>query len=268
MAEAKTKKKIAIVTGASSGLGMEFARQIEESSFLDEVWLIARRAAPMKELAERFQKSKPVILALDLTDRGDVSALVKKITDEKPDLQFLVNNAGYGKIGPFADLGLDEQIQMVDLNVRTLTYLTHALLPFMSEGSRIIQVASSIGFCAAPYFAVYAATKAYVVSLSEALHEELKPRGIGVTAVCPGPVATDFFSVAQKNEFMKDKVGQAEPFNKALTATAPEVVEKALHDSRKNRVLSVFGLPIQAFVKLIPFVPRAIAMKALSQRKP
>lgn len=267
MAEKKTTKKIAIITGASSGMGAEFALQIERGYFLDEIWLVARRAQPMQELAEKFQKSKAVILALDLTNEGDLAVLDKRLRDEVPEVEFLVNNAGYGKIGPFSDLGRDEQLQMVDLNVRTLTYLSHAVIPFMKPGARLIQLASSIAFCPAPYFAVYAATKAYVVSLSEALNFELKDRGITVTAVCPGPVATEFFSVAQKNEFMRDKVGEAEPFNKALMANAKEVVEKALKDAAKGRKLSVFGAAIRTFVTMVPFVPKSIAMKVLSQRK-
>lgn len=265
---AKTNgKKIAIITGASSGLGMEFARQIERSFFLDEIWLIARRVEPMRDLADKFEKSKGVILTLDLTNDGDIAVLQKRLQDESPEITFLVNNAGYGKIGPFMDLGLDEQIKMVDLNVRSLTYLSKVALPFMKPGSHLIQVASSIAFCPAPYFAVYAASKAFVLSLSEALNYELRPQGIHVTAVCPGPVATEFFAVAQKNEFMKDKVGDTEPFNRWLTANAHEVVYKALHDAKKKKALSVYSLPIKFFTSLIPFIPKKLALRALAQRK-
>lgn len=267
MAAKKTTKKIAIITGASSGMGAEFAMQIENRYFLDEIWLIARRKEPMMELAEKFNKSKAVILALDLTNEGDLASLEKRVQDEAPHIEVLVNNAGYGKIGPFSELGRREQLQMVDLNVRTLTFLTHMVIPYMHKGSRIIQLASSIAFSPAPYFAVYAATKAYVVSLSEALSFELKDRGITVTAVCPGPVATEFFAVAQKNDFMKDRVGEAEPFNKALMASADEVVAKALQDAQKGKSRSVYGAAIRAFVNAVPFVPRSIAMKVLSQRK-
>jgi uncharacterized protein len=267
MTVVKASKKIAIVTGASSGLGIEFARQIEKQYFLDEIWLIARRATPMKGLAEGFQKSKGVVLTLDLTDQGDQATLKKKIEDEQPEIQLLVNNAGYGKIGPFADLGLDEQLQMVDLNVRALTHLSHVVIPFMLPGAQILQVASSIGFCPAPNFAVYAATKAYVVSLSEAMSFELRSRGIRVTAVCPGPVATEFFAVAQQNEFMRDKVGEAEPFNKFLMVEAKDVVKKALRDARKGRRRSIFGLPIKLFVLVLPFLPRALILRALAIRK-
>lgn len=262
-----SRKKIAIITGSSSGLGIEFARQIEKGHYLNEIWLVARRSGPMKELAESFHKSKAVVLALDLTNEGDLAALKKRVADENPEIEFLVNNAGYGKIGPFSELGLEEQLQMIDLNVKTLTHLSHMAIPYMMPGSKMIQVASSIGFCPAPHFAVYAATKAYVVFLSEALNFELKEKGIEVLAVCPGPVATEFFSVAQKNEFMRDKVGDAEPFNNFLTATAHDVVAQALRDAAKNRRRSVFSIPIKAFVGLLPFVPRGLALRALARRK-
>ena len=261
------KNKIAIITGASSGLGREFAEQIEKKYFLNEIWLIARRAEPMRELAEKFQKSRAIVLALDLTDLGDLAVLKKKLETENPEVEFLVNNAGFGKIGPFAEIGLDEQLEMVDLNVRALTHLSHICIPFMTKGSKLVQVASSIGFSPAPYFAVYAATKAYVVSFSEALAFELKDRGIKVTAVCPGPVSTNFFSVAQKNEFMKDKVADESPFNRSITAEASDVVTKALVDADKGRRISIYGLLIALFVKIVPFIPRFLILRALSLRK-
>lgn len=263
----EVKKKIAVITGASSGLGLEFAKQIEEKYFLNEIWMVARRPEPMRDLAERFLKSKPVILPLDLNDEGDLASLKKKLEDESPEVEILVNNAGIGKIGPFHSLGLKEQLDTIDLNIRALTYLTHVCIPLMPNGAKILQVASSIGFSPAPYFAVYAATKAFVVSLSDALSYELKDKGISVTAVCPGPVATNFFSVAQKNEFMTGKVPDASPFNKGLMANADDVVRRALSDADKGKRHSIFGLPIKVFVRMLPFTPRSLVMHALALRK-
>jgi short-subunit dehydrogenase len=260
------RKKIAIITGASAGLGYEFAKQIEKSFYLDEIWLVARRAAPMKELAESFQKSKGVILSLNLSSDSDLAQLKKKLDDENPQVEILVNNAGLGKVGPFLELGLEEQLEMVNLNVRSLTYLTHCCLPFMFPGAKILQVASSIGFAPAPYFAVYAATKAFVVSLSEALSFELRSRGISVTAVCPGPVATEFFEVSQRNQFLKDRVAPSEPVNRKFMATAEEVVTKALNDAEKGNRRSIFGFPMKSFVRLAPFIPRSLLLKLLSRR--
>lgn len=268
MAASMPRKKIAIITGASSGLGAEFALQMEKTYFLDEIWMIARRAEPMRELAEKFLKSKPVILQRDLTDRGDLAAIEKRLSEERPDVEFLVNNAGYGKIGPFAALGLGEQIQMIELNVTALTYLSRVTIPFMKPGSGIIQVASSAAFTPAPYFAVYAATKAYVVSFSDALGYELRSQGIQVISVCPGPVDTEFFSVAQRNEFMKDKVGEAEPFNRALSASSRAVVAKALSDLAHGKRRSVYGLPIKLFSAVAGLVPTSLKLRALARRSP
>lgn len=266
--EAKQRKKIAIVTGASSGLGAEFALQIEKKYFLDEIWLIARRAGPMRELTEKFLKSTGVVLSYDLTSRSDLAALQKRLEEENPEIEFLVNNAGYGKVGPFDRLGLDEQVKMIDLNVTSLTWLSRVAIPFMKPGSAIIQVASSAGFTPAPFFSVYAATKAYVVSLSDALGYELRGQGIRVIAVCPGPVETEFFSVAQKSEFMKDRVGEAEPFNRKLAATSRDVVAKALSDLQKGRRHSIYGAAIQLFSFFAPVTPAALKLKLLASRNP
>lgn len=260
------RKKIAIITGASAGLGIEFAKQIEASYFLDEIWLVARRTGPMKELAEKFQKSRGVVLPLDLCLSGDLLHLKKRIEDENPIIEVLVNNAGLGKVGPFAELGLEEQMNMVDLNVRSLTFLSRIAIPFMMPGSKILQVASSIGFSPAPFFAVYAATKAYVVSLGEALSAELKDKGIIVTTICPGPVATEFFEVSKKNEYFRDKIAPSEPVNSGLVVSAEDVVRKALIDCEKRKRISVFGFPIQLFVFFAPLLPRKLLLGLMARR--
>jgi uncharacterized protein len=267
MAEAKPRKKIAIITGASAGLGTEFALQIERNYFLDEIWLIARREDPMRELAGKFLKSRGVVLALDLTRPGDLAAVEARLREENPEVRLLVNNAGYGKIGPFADLGLSEQMRMVELNVNALTFLSHVVLPYMQAGSGIIQVASSIAFVPAPYFAVYAATKAYVLSLSEAIGFELRGKGIQVIAVCPGPVATEFFSVARTNEFLKDHAAPLEPANNAFAADAGAVVAKALSDLDRGRRRSIYGVLIKAFAFFVPHLPRSLILRLLGNAK-
>ncbi len=266
MAKNKSTKKIAIITGASAGLGKEFALQIEREYFLDEIWLLARRTEPMREVCEQFSKSKGIVLAFDLTVEGDLLALQKKLSDENPEVVLLVNNAGYGKIGPFAQLGLQEQLLMIDLNIRALTEITYVCLPYMKSNSGIIQVASSIAFCPAPYMAVYAATKSYVLSFSEALNFELKGRGIHVTAVCPGPVETEFFQVAQKNEFMKDKVPNPKPpFKQSIVAHPRDVVELALRHHRKKKKISIYGFPVRLFTTSMRFLPKSIGMRALAR---
>ena len=266
-AAAPTKtKKIALITGASSGIGAEFALQIEKKYYLDEVWMIARRPIPMKELAERFLKSRGVILNFDLTSRTDLTALERRLAEDKPEIDFLVNNAGYGKFGPVSELGLDEQIKMIELNVTALTYLTRIAIPYMKPGSSIIQVASSAAFSPSPFFSVYAASKSFVVSFSDALGFELRNQGIGVLAVCPGPVETEFFAVAQKNEFMKDKVGDVEPGERKLSASPRDVVAKALRDLDRGRRHSIYGIPMRIFGLLAPLVPLGIKLRLLGRR--
>ena len=262
----KIQKKIAIVTGASAGLGTEFARYLEKNFLLDEIWLIARRIGPMRELADTMQKAKGVPLSYDLTNVGDLVEFDKLLKKENPNVLYLVNNAGYGKIGAFEQLGLEEQIKMIDLNVRALTYLSKIVLPFMKSGSAVIQVASSIAFCPSPFFAVYAASKSFVLSLSEALNFELKDRGIQVLAVCPGPVETEFFSIAKKSETAGITAPEKAPFNASLMAEAHAVVAKAFSDLGRRRRRSIYGMPIKLFAFFIPFVPMSLAFKMLGKR--
>jgi short-subunit dehydrogenase len=155
---------------------------------------------------------------------------------------------------------------MIELNVTALTYLSRIAIPYMKPGSSIVQVASSAAFSPSPYFSVYAATKSFVVSLSDALGFELRDHGIGVLAVCPGPVETEFFAVAQRNEYMKDKVGEAEPVHRALYASPKNVVAKALRDLDRGRRHSVYSLPMKVFARVAPFVPLGIRLRLLGNR--
>jgi short-subunit dehydrogenase len=266
-ADTPTKtKKIALITGASAGLGSEFALQIEKKYYLDEIWLVARRSTPMKELSDKFLKSRGVVIALDLTKRDDLNSLVKRLAEEKPEIEFLVNNAGFGKFGPFSELGLEEQITMIELNVSALTYISRIALPYMKPGASIIQVASGAAFCPSPFFSVYAATKSFVVSFSDALGYELRNQGISVLAVCPGPVATEFFEVAQKNEYMKDRVGKVDPLPKSLYASPRDVVAKALKDLDRGHRHSIYGLPMRIFARVAPFLPLGMKLRILATR--
>lgn len=259
------RKKIAIITGASAGLGVEYARQIEERFHLDEIWLIARRAEQMRDLATEFRKAKGIVIACDITDARQIGDLERKLIAENPDVRILVNNAGLGKIGPFEKLGREEQIQMIRLNILSLTELSHMVQPFLSVGSSIIQVASSIAFCPAPYFAVYAATKSYVLSFSRALNFELQNKGITVMAVCPGPVATEFLQVAQENEYVKKHGASKSGFNPSLVARAADVVKKSLEDLEKKKDVSIYGLSIRAFAALMTVIPDRVAMSAMAR---
>lgn len=181
------KKKIAIVTGASSGMGRECVIQLADRfAGLEEIWVVARRRNRLEEL----EKEVPVplkVLELDLRDELAFAELAERLEWEEPEVKILVNGAGFGKSGGTEDLALDEETGMIDVNCRALTAVTRLVLPYMSENSRILQFASAAAFLPQPRFAVYAATKAFVLSHSRALAMELKPRQICVTAVCPGP---------------------------------------------------------------------------------
>lgn len=191
-------KNIVIITGASSGIGMEFALQIDAHlRKTDEIWLIARNRQKLKTLAGGLRNNTRV-LAMDITVDAQIDRLRDMLREERCRIRMLVNSAGYGMIGDVAELKLQEQTGMVRLNCEALTAVTRCCLPFMSRGARILQMASSASFVAQPGFAVYAATKSYVLSFSRSLREELKEKSIWVTAVCPGPVETEFFDIAEK----------------------------------------------------------------------
>ena len=238
---------IGIVTGASAGLGWEFAQQIDARYNLDELWIIARREARLEELAGLL--NTPVkILGLDLTSKADISELEKLLRDGDYRLQLLVNNAGFGKRGNFANIDLDAQLDIVDLNVRAVVHITHLTLPYMQRGDQIIQVASSAGFLPMGGFAVYAASKAFVTNFSNAIAAELRDKGIIVTAVCPGPVATEFQSISGSNPAETRYLGGS---------TAEEVVKKALQDVRRGKWFSIYGF----MMNLLPFLTRITTRK-------
>ena len=166
--------KIAVVTGASSGIGREFARQISARyGKLDEIWLIARRKELLESLQEEI-KLNARIIAMDLTSEEDMKQFRDYLEELNPDIKILVNCAGYGKVGRFEEIDLKEQTGMIDLNCKALTEMTGICLKYISSHSRIINVASAAAFCPQPRFNVYAATKAYVLSFSRALNCELK----------------------------------------------------------------------------------------------
>lgn len=208
-------KRIAIISGASDGIGREFARTLATRGEADELWLIARRADRMQTLAGAL--GLPCrIFPLDLAVPGAVQELCLALAgalgvpsgEMAPSagctarVTWLVASAGFGKIGEFTALGADHLRDMVTVNCTALTELLHAALPYMAAGGHVVTLASAAAFMPQPRFAVYAATKAYVLSLSRALGEELRPRGICVTAVCPGPVRTGFFGVAEETGHM------------------------------------------------------------------
>lgn len=240
--------KIAIVTGASSGMGKEFVRQLSEDyRCLDEIWVTSRNRRRLEALRAQSRK-RLVVLPLDLRKRADLEKLAQRLLQERPSIKILVNAAGVGKIGDFEELSSGSARSMVRLNCEGLTQVTYLCLPFMRKGSRILMMASAAAFLPQPGFAVYAASKAYVLSFARALRAELKKRGITVTAVCPGPVDTPFFEKAEKLHKMAS-------FKKSSMAEPEEVVKKAIQDGAAGREMSVYGGRIKALraaAKLLP----------------
>ena len=182
------------MTGASSGIGREFVRQMAKTCpVLDEIWVTGRREDALCALQKEFPSVIIRVLPLDLQERGDLDRLREFLELENPSLCFLVNSAGVGYAGRVEEEDRKETLSMINLNCRALTAVTMLALPYLCGGARVIQMASGAAFLPQPGFAVYAASKAYVLSFSRALGEELRRRNIHVTAVCPGPVRTRFF---------------------------------------------------------------------------
>lgn len=241
--------KIAVVTGASSGIGREFAVQIAgKYGKMDEIWLIARRKERLIELEKELRI--PVrVFAMDLTKDEDIKSFDKCLEELKPDIKLLVNCAGYGRTGRFDELDIYEQCGMIDLNCRALTLFTGLCLPYISSHSRIINAASAAAFAPQPGFNVYAASKAYVLSYSRALNVELRNRRITVTAVCPGPVDTEFFSVAGEKDMH-------------LKYSSPEkVVAKAIKDAALGNEISVYGVTMKMAEAAAKVLPHKVIMK-------
>lgn len=252
---------IIIITGASSGMGVEFALQLDNvfNYTIDEIWMIARRKEQMLEVAESMMNTTR-ILDMDVTKQEDMVRLQKLLAKEKPTVRMLVNCAGYGVMGEFSRLNMQEELGMIDVNCKALTQMTYMCIPYMRENSRIIQLASSAAFMPQPGFAVYAASKAYVNSFSQALYEELRKKKIYVTAVCPGPVDTPFFDIAEKD-------GKTLAIKKLAMALPEKVVEKAIQDSYRKRPVSIYSGYIKAFEILAKAVPHKVILTAMRYMK-
>ena len=247
--------RIAIITGASSGMGREFVRQLSAWERFDELWVIARREERLKALAgETDLPIRP--LELDLAKPERVQELEALLAREQPEVGLLINCAGYGKFGRADELSTEEQLGIVDLNDRALTAVALACLPYMRQGGRIVQLGSLSSFQPVPYMAVYGASKAYVLAFSRALNQELRPRGIRVMAVCPGWVRTEFFDRAVVRE-QSDAVNYYNRFY-----TAEQVVSRAYRDLYRTRKdLSICGLPVRNQVRLVKLLPHSLVMK-------
>ncbi|MCQ2354820.1 MAG: SDR family NAD(P)-dependent oxidoreductase [Clostridia bacterium] len=244
--------RIAVFTGASSGMGREFVRRITGEEKFDEVWLIARRRERLEEIAAGVS-AKTRILPLDLSDRAAIESYRQMLAKENPEIAVLVNAAGFGLFGTFEKMDLDAQLGIIELNDKALVGMTYASLPYMKAGSRIYQLGSLSSFQPVPYINVYGASKAFVLSFSRALNCELKHdgRGIRVMAVCPGWVKTEFFDHAVHDDTIKY-------YNRFYTPE--QVVERALKDMKRGRDVSVCGVSVRSQVRLTKLLPHKTVM--------
>ena len=243
-------KNIAVITGASSGMGREFALSVEKQGKFDEIWVIARSEDKLAELCGEL-KSPVKVIAMDLT-AADAGARYRALLDEdKPRVGILINCSGYGKFGAAVDISADDNLGMIDLNCRALTELTILSLPYMTDGSKIVNIASVAAFQPVPYMSVYAASKAYVLSFSRALGREVAKRGIRVLAVCPYWTKTAFFERAE------DKNADEQAVKKFNAMYSPAFVVKktwkTLEKTNRDFVITGFKARMQtAFVRLLP----------------
>ena len=246
---------IAVITGASSGLGWEYAKAIYETrADLDEIWVIARREERLRELQAELGK-KIIPVAFDITDPQSVEDYISLLKEKGATVKLLINNAGFGKLGNFDKLSLQENTAMVRLNCEALTAMTAATLPFMNERSEIINSCSIASFAPNTRMAVYSSTKAYVMSLSRALRLELKNRKINVLAVCPGPMSTEFLSVANIEK-------GASPTFDMLPRVNPRIMAvKSLKASRRRKAVYKNRVFYKFYRLLAKILPHSIVMK-------
>jgi uncharacterized protein len=243
-------RKIALVTGASAGLGVEFARQLSKRGHA--LVLAARRKERLDELAGELGNARAVVV--DLSKAHAAEELMADVEAAGEQVDVLVNNAGFGLIGSFAELDAARERQMIDLNVGTLTELCRSVAPQMiaRKSGAILNVASTAAFQPGPRMAVYFATKAFVLSFTEALHEELKPHGVRVSCLCPGPTRTEFGDVAG---FRGNRLFEGVAMNSA------DVVATGLKGLDRNRAVVVPGWMNKITAASTRFAPRPIVRK-------
>ena len=242
--------KIAVVTGASSGIGREFVYAVDKKYSFDEIWVIARRAERLEELKGKCRNTiRPV--ALDLAADADLKAYAELLEKEKPEIALLVNAAGCGVFGPFEEKELDALLHSARLNALSLTAMCHLSLPCMKSGSAIINMGSNSSWQPVPYQAVYGASKSYVLSLSRAIGHELRPRGVHVMCVCPGWIKTEFQQHAKHDEYIRYVDRWYGP---------EEVAAQAMKDLEKKKTVSILGAPVRRQVALVKHLPVDMVM--------
>jgi uncharacterized protein len=247
----------ALITGASAGIGREFARQLANRA--RTLVLVARREQRLNELRDELRNRNAQLnvhtRVVDLCDKSQIDGLVRWLDENKIDIDFLINNAGLGDVGPFATSPPKRNDEMLQVNIVALTTLTRALLPQMISRKRgaILNVSSSAGFLPIPEFNVYAATKAYVNSFTESIRAELRGAGITVSALCPGPVRTEFQAQAQRAG------GKPDDAPSLVYVSVEQVVRDAVSAVESDKPFVIPGF----FMKLGMFLVRITPMSIL-----
>lgn len=246
---------IAVITGASAGLGTEYAKAVDKMrDGIDEIWLIARRKEKLNEVAKLL--TKPVrILDLDITNNNHIETYENLLKTENANVKLLINNAGCGKLGMFDRLSKEENGSMVRLNCEALTVMANVTLPFMKENSEIINTCSIASFAPNTRMAVYSSTKAYVMSFSRALRSELKSRKINCLAVCPGPMETEFLGLAGIEK------GTSHTFDTLPRDNPQKVAEHSLKASRKGKAVFCDKFFYKFYRLAAKVLPTSIVMK-------
>ncbi|MFY9845445.1 MAG: SDR family oxidoreductase [Terriglobales bacterium] len=243
-------RKTALITGASFGIGLELARIFAREGY--NLVLVARSADKLRQLASELEKThgtRSLILAVDLTEPGAPAYVLDQTTRADIHVDVLVNNAGFGQYGKFVENDLEECLRQIQLNVTTLTHLTHLYLPAMIErkSGRILNVASTAAFQPGPLMAVYYATKAYVLHFSEAISNELQDTGITVTCLCPGPTETEFQKRANISGIRLSKYG---------TMDARTVAEDGYRALIAGKTVAISGFRNWLIAQSVRFAPR------------
>jgi uncharacterized protein len=251
---------LALITGASSGLGLDFADLFAKDGH--SLILVARRKDLLEQVATRLRSTYPKIqvdiVDMDLGSAGAGRALFDKVKSKNLSVDYLVNNAGFGNSGSFKDQPLNKELQMIDLNVRAVVQLAHLFLPDMlkKKSGRILNVGSTAGFQPGPYMSTYYATKAFVNSFSEGLHEELKGKGVTCTVLAPGATATGFASAANMNNSRLFKSGSV--------ATSKQVARFGYNSMLAGRTIVVPGLLNNLMIQMLRLSPRFMVRKVAS----
>ena len=248
--------KIAAITGASSGMGREFCRQLDGRGY-DEIWGFGLGEENFKTLKEEL-KTKLRVFDMDLTKDESFALIATELKKHKPEVDILVNASGFGKFGRYDEMDTATKINMIDLNCSALVKMTELMLPYIKEGGRIVQIASVAAFQPIPYIAIYGATKAFVLSYSRALNVELKSRKISVTCLCPFWTKTAFFDRAKQ---INAKT-QHEVVTKYAAMYDPKmIVRKAIKAADKRKEVCIPGFIARSQVRLVKLLPHKTVMK-------